>query len=1080
MQNVEPRLFISYSSKDIELVDRLAKDLTHRGIQVLYDRNLIEVGDDWKSKLTEALLNADCVLVLITFNSLSSSYVMNELGMAVAMIKKSESQKLLLPVVVGEVNIPIIIQDIKAIFWRDNYEEVIENITFAFFSFIERRKEKISNSIKTKKQYKDIFEETIASKEVTEEVTKGRKRTARKQSKELSTKEENLKQKVAPISESAGKRNHWLLKMNPQTWEIEQLKVNDETFFSTHYLEEKRPEYPLFKKIKSGDYVLGFAAGSYQSIVCEMEVVKPVGPNHKQGESFTMVVKRLIAPPIPLTEFKDKIADILPRLENNIRPLELFFELSEDEYTLILSSGGREDESFEHIYQPFFLTEGNHSSTRDQLDFENDYNSFASVIALKRVNPPLAIGLFGNWGSGKSFFMEKLSERIEEIAESNDPEYIKNVVSVKFNSWHYSDTNLWASLITQIFENLNDYAQKKAFGQEAIEAIYKDLNITGYQLEEINKKLADNEALANALKQQKDNKEETIRRKKETLNLWRTRDFIKIVLSDPFIQNDFEDIKEQFRAEKLIENIGEIEKKYTEIDSVANKVWKSFVLLKENRKGKWIWVWILAALCGIACYLALGPWREIIENFVSGALVATGLVLAWLTNLIIKLSPYFEKVTQFYKRLKSLKETIEKEKEKVNLKEHDEVRRLQKDIDELTQERAKLESEYKLAEERQAKLQNDIKEIGSGKLLADFLAAKSAEDIYIKQLGIISWIRRDFSKLNELFKAQQVVQLKENDTAPAVQIDRIVLYIDDLDRCNEDVVVKVLEAIHLLLAFPLFVVVVGVDPRWLNNALSKKYEYLFGDQASKNSEKEKSAGKKDERNTFLGEAATTYDYLEKIFQIPFALKPINKTGREKLIQYLIKDEMEDTIKTTTESTKLPTPDQVLDKAKQLETLSVTSPTKVEVSTKDEKIPVPGTAKERLVFSDAELKYMQRISPLFGHTPRTINRYINIYRIIKAHGSLRVIESFSEDEFMPIMFILGVVVGHASHAEEFLAEVAKTSDNMIFQDFLKTKKLNKNLVAAIKPLASDIKVMYMENFKRNLELISRFSFRILLK
>jgi len=36
---------------------------------------------------------------------------------------------------------------------------------------------------------------------------------------------------------------------------------------------------------------------------------------------------------------------------------------------------------------------------------------------------------------------------------------------------------------------------------------------------------------------------------------------------------------------------------------------------------------------------------------------------------------------------------------------------------------------------------------------------------------------------------------------------RIVLYIDDLDRCPPDSVADVLQAIHMLLFFPLFVVV---------------------------------------------------------------------------------------------------------------------------------------------------------------------------------------------------------------------------------------------------------------------------------
>ncbi|MEZ5024500.1 MAG: P-loop NTPase fold protein [Chitinophagales bacterium] len=44
-----------------------------------------------------------------------------------------------------------------------------------------------------------------------------------------------------------------------------------------------------------------------------------------------------------------------------------------------------------------------------------------------------------------------------------------------------------------------------------------------------------------------------------------------------------------------------------------------------------------------------------------------------------------------------------------------------------------------------------------------------------------------------------------------LKVERIVLYIDDLDRCPPKKVVEVLQAIHLILAFPLFVVVVGVD-----------------------------------------------------------------------------------------------------------------------------------------------------------------------------------------------------------------------------------------------------------------------------
>ena len=69
-----------------------------------------------------------------------------------------------------------------------------------------------------------------------------------------------------------------------------------------------------------------------------------------------------------------------------------------------------------------------------------------------------------------------------------------------------------------------------------------------------------------------------------------------------------------------------------------------------------------------------------------------------------------------------------------------------------------------------------------------------------------------------------------------------------------------LEAVHLLLALDLFVVVVGVDPRWLLRSLREQYPGLLdaGVQAPVPG----------------GDAlsdATTADYLEKIFNIPFVL-----------------------------------------------------------------------------------------------------------------------------------------------------------------------------------------------------------------
>ena len=91
-------------------------------------------------------------------------------------------------------------------------------------------------------------------------------------------------------------------------------------------------------------------------------------------------------------------------------------------------------------------------------------------------------------------------------------------------------------------------------------------------------------------------------------------------------------------------------------------------------------------------------------------------------------------------------------------------------------------------------------------------------------MGLISTIRRDFEKLIDLMEDWRDHPEQHGNQQP---IDRIVLYIDDLDRCSPDQVVEVLQAVHLLLALDLFVVVVGVDPRWLLHSLEQRYRDNF-------------------------------------------------------------------------------------------------------------------------------------------------------------------------------------------------------------------------------------------------------------
>ena len=46
----------------------------------------------------------------------------------------------------------------------------------------------------------------------------------------------------------------------------------------------------------------------------------------------------------------------------------------------------------------------------DQLGIEKEVEALCIVLAAKDIEPPISLGLFGDWGSGKSFFMKKMED----------------------------------------------------------------------------------------------------------------------------------------------------------------------------------------------------------------------------------------------------------------------------------------------------------------------------------------------------------------------------------------------------------------------------------------------------------------------------------------------------------------------------------------------------------------------------------------------------------------------------------------------------------------------------------------------
>ncbi|HYF31083.1 MAG TPA: P-loop NTPase fold protein [Chitinophagaceae bacterium] len=852
--------------------------------------------------------------------------------------------------------------------------------------------------------------------------------------------------------------NYWLLKIRAQTWDIPGFRKGQDTWFNTYTLRsEKRPEYETLQAVRPGDKVIAYAYERYNAVVGTLTVTEGIHADEGKGEVISMIIDELF--PVPL-QLDNLSADIEFADQLDIPTEWRWRGISEAQYHAITQGTPRKNEEV----LPSYTTEGNHLETEDQLAFTYDIESFSTIMVLKDVKPPLAIGLFGNWGSGKSFFMEKLKARINKKKGSNK-RYVDKVVQVTFNSWHYSDANLWASLITEIFEELYVFSTNEG-KQGELEKLSKTLQITTLQKEATEQRKKELESKKVVLEAEQ-------KKKREELKDISGLKLLKHILKDPYIQQDLKSVDND-NIQSIINSRDKIASYIKAVQDEKNKS-KYFWSTLWNFKGPWIYIAFAVIILAVVAFAFNGlPFLKLTWDDVTGKIASMVLLVTTAVGKIVAAAaPIRKRFNDAYNRLTSLMHTIDS-REVPDAPE----------LSQVEQELASVKSSLESIDQQINATRQELADIRTGRKLMQFIENRSRDEQYSRQLGLISWIRKDFKRLDDLLRLQYDISDDEEKKAInpeniTLKIDRIILYIDDLDRCNEDTVVKVLEAVHLLLAFPLFVVVVGVDPRWLNKSLSAKYPFFT--EADR------------EGNGQADHAVSSFDYLEKIFQIPFTLKPITKTGREDLLAYLLKNEIQSQQQSTANVTQavqvntsdthsgntsgpVPTGTTTGTSAGQANAAHTTVQASGQQSQNTVDDPISEEVLQKnLTFTTGELSFMQEVSALFGHTPRTIKRFVNIYRLIKTHGNF-----VPGLDYKPTLLVLAIVVGCPHHARSFVQELSKNTKSEIYNlNNLLTETDNlKELEAWLKERISQkiYSEMTIESLRQNLELISRFSFR----
>lgn len=298
--------------------------------------------------------------------------------------------------------------------------------------------------------------------------------------------------------------------------------------------------------------------------------------------------------------------------------------------------------------------------------------------------------------------------------------------------------------------------------------------------------------------------------------------------------------------------------------------------------------------------------------------------------------------------------------------------------------------------------------------ISELLQDSTMEEQRSKHRGVIGDLHDQLRALSEALSAAK--KRYESDTGgaeiPAPPIQRIFMFVDDLDRCEPHQVVDVLQAVHLLQATGLFVVLVAVDPRWLETSLRKHRPEAYESV--------------DVNQSIIHRVGDPLDYLTKIFQIPFAL-PQDRGGN-----YLI--ELADAARARQprygSSPTGPTPDEVvLRSSKDLaepgqgltddlieETQALREATQDLVLTRR----TPELPAEALTVSEEVARYLNSIARYFTN-PRSAKRLINLFQTIRIHQIFAASRDIERDPrmYMPIGGLLGLVVGVPSLSEEVL-------------------------------------------------------------
>lgn len=134
-----PKIFISYSHDDYDMVSKICKALENYTVEVLLDKQELSVGDNIKQRISEMVDDSDYFIYVNSKNSNESSWATKELE------KAKEQRKKILPVQLDDSKMPEIVSGLVFADFVQSFDKGIEQLGRAL-----RHNKKIQPTQKTR------------------------------------------------------------------------------------------------------------------------------------------------------------------------------------------------------------------------------------------------------------------------------------------------------------------------------------------------------------------------------------------------------------------------------------------------------------------------------------------------------------------------------------------------------------------------------------------------------------------------------------------------------------------------------------------------------------------------------------------------------------------------------------------------------------------------------------------------------------------------------------------------------------------------------------------------------------------